>query len=207
MNATDSSQVSPSSRGPQSSQAPQSSHGGSAPGTGPGSGSDAGSGSGTGTGTGSGSQRHLNSSVCAFWVSERCYAIETSLVGEVVNIEQVTPVPMAPPAILGLFNLRGMPVALIDLAQVLELPSGSARASESRVALVLRGKSGPLAAALIDRMEMVVPPGGGVFTPRSANEHPAVHGFLSVDVRGGLVLTLVDSAALMQRLERLKSRS
>lgn len=67
---------------------------------------------------------------------------------------------MSPPAILGLFNLRGMPVALIDLAAVLEIPSGVVRHSETRVALVLRGRSGPLAAALIDRMEMVVPPSG-----------------------------------------------
>ena len=37
------------------------------------------------------------------------------IVGEVVPVEALTPVPLAPPAILGLFNLRGTPVALVDL--------------------------------------------------------------------------------------------
>jgi chemotaxis signal transduction protein len=151
--------------------------------------------------------RHLNKSVCSFWLGQRCYAIETSLVGEVVAVESVTPVLNAHAAILGLFNLRGMPVALVDLAQVLELPAAPATNNENRVALVLRSKHGVLAAALIDRIEMVVPPGVGQWTPRMPNEHPAVQGFLAVEARGGLMLTLVDSAALMQRMERLKYRT
>ncbi len=191
-----------------SSQLPPSSRTGTGSGTHHPSGSSPGSGgSGSATDTGSTLTRYLGKSVCSFWLGQRCYALETSLVGEVVAVESVTPVPNSQAAILGLFNLRGMPVALVDLAQVLELPEGPARHTENRVALVLRAKHGVLAAVLIDKMEMVVPPGAGIWTPRTTNEHPAVQGFLSVEARGGLVLTLVDSPALMQRLERLKYRT
>jgi purine-binding chemotaxis protein CheW len=147
----------------------------------------------------------LGNSVCTFWIGKRCYALDTALVGEVVNVETTTPVPLAPSAVVGLFNLRGTPVALVDLANVLDLPEGYQGKGEQKTALVLR-KGSVLGAVLIDRMEVVIPVGQGYFTPRQGDEHPVVQGFLEVDVRGGLVLTVLDATALLQRFERLKYR-
>src|SRR5687768_6740409 len=83
-----------------------------------------GSGSSTASGGGPTLERYQHN-LCAFWLGEHCYGLQTALVGEVVTVEALTPVPLAPAPVRGLFNLRGAPVALVDLAQVLELPDAS----------------------------------------------------------------------------------
>jgi purine-binding chemotaxis protein CheW len=53
------------------------------------------------------------------------YALPVEQVAEVVEIEAVTPVPGAPESLLGLRNLRGEIVSVIDLASVLGLHADS----------------------------------------------------------------------------------
>ncbi|HEY5955565.1 MAG TPA: chemotaxis protein CheW, partial [Polyangiaceae bacterium] len=48
--------------------------------------------------------------VCAFWIRDRCFGLDTSMVAEVVSIDVHIPVPLAPPAVQGIFNLRGEPL-------------------------------------------------------------------------------------------------
>lgn len=161
--------------------------------------------SGSGSGSGAYAEEGLNTSLCAFWLGSKCFALDTKLVGEVVTVEAVTPVPKSHAAVLGLFNLRGTPVALVDLSAVLEL-SEAAAAKEVRTALVLKS-GGLMAAALIDRMEAVIPVGRGRFSPREGGEEdPVVQGFLEVSLRGGIVLTVFDAAKLLERIEALKYR-
>jgi purine-binding chemotaxis protein CheW len=157
----------------------------------------------TGTGThgsaatsGSTSARH---SLCSFWLGQRCFGLDVALVGEVVAVESITPVPKAHSALLGLFNLRGTPVPLVDAASALSLES-SAGTKQSQ-ALVVR--HGDLVVALaIDRMDSVIESGRGAFTAPSADgEHPVVEGFLETD-RG--VVTIIKQAALLERLQRLR---
>ena len=171
-----------------------------------------------GTGTGSGSRegsggpraQPLQHSLCAFWLGENCYGLETSLVGEVMTVESIAPVPLAPAAVRGLFNLRGTPVALVDLSTVLELPATAgiaveeARPGRPLVALVLRTDR-LLVGLLIRRMEMVITRGRGRFIPPepSGAEHPAVAGFLELGERGGLTVTVIDANTLLGRLDRL----
>jgi purine-binding chemotaxis protein CheW len=154
--------------------------------------------------------QHLGHNLCAFWLGENCYGLETALVGEVIEVDAVAPVPLAPPAVLGLFNLRGTPVALVDPARVLDLPE-VAGAPEPRpgrpvVALVVRAQ-GHHIGLLIRRMEMVVPAGRGRFSLPAGTtaEHPVVAGFLELPDRAGLAaVTVLDGAALLARLDRLK---
>jgi chemotaxis signal transduction protein len=147
--------------------------------------------------------------LCAFWLGEQCYGLQTALVGEVVTVEALTPVPLAPAPVRGLFNLRGAPVALVDLAQVLELtdtgPAEEPRPGRPLVALVLRTES-LFVGLLIRRMEMVITRGRGVLSPpeASAAEHPVVAGFLELADRPDLPVTVLDSQALLARLDRLK---
>jgi len=147
--------------------------------------------------------------LCAFWLGDHCYGLQTALVGEVVTVEALTPVPLAPAPVRGLFNLRGAPVALVDLAQVLELGDATMgddpRAGRPLVALVLRTES-LFVGLLIRRMEMVITRGRGSLSPpeASATEHPVVAGFLELPDRPELPITVLDSAALLARLDRLK---
>jgi purine-binding chemotaxis protein CheW len=146
-------------------------------------------------------------SLCAFWLGERAYALETTIVGEVLNVETFIPVPGTPPAIVGLFDLRGTPVSLVDLEAVLGLPGAQRAGPRGRTVLVLRQEDVLVTGVLVDRMELVIQAGRGLFSPRDqSDENPVVQGFLDLESRGGLVLTVLDSTVLFHRLDQLKFR-
>jgi purine-binding chemotaxis protein CheW len=144
--------------------------------------------------------------LCAFWIAERCFGIDIALVGGVVTAERVIPVPRAPAPVMGLFNLRGQALALVDIAGVLELPRPDLSLDRPRSALVIRAQ-GVHAAALIDKPEGVFMRSRGEFHPsEAAHEHPAVRGVFRIDVRGGLAVTVLDTEAVVSRLKQLSFR-
>jgi purine-binding chemotaxis protein CheW len=57
-----------------------------------------------------------------FHVGKYLFGVEVSLVQEVVRLQQMTPIPLAPPEIAGLINLRGEVLTAIDLRTRLGLP-------------------------------------------------------------------------------------
>ncbi|MCD4748446.1 MAG: chemotaxis protein CheW [Thermoanaerobaculales bacterium] len=52
---------------------------------------------------------------CTFWVGSHFLGIEVEKVQEVLKFSEITPVPLSPPAVRGLINLRGRIVTVIDL--------------------------------------------------------------------------------------------
>ena len=52
--------------------------------------------------------------VCAFWLRQRCFALDVALVGEVVSVDVLIRVPLSRPSVRGIFNLRGTPVPLSE---------------------------------------------------------------------------------------------
>jgi chemotaxis signal transduction protein len=149
----------------------------------------------------------LPTSLCAFWLGSQCFALDVSLVGEVVTVEQVVPVALSPAPLLGLFNLRGTPVALVNLAAVLEIDGDAESAPEADrriTALVLRPNE-VLAAVVIDRMEVVLTKGREVQSlPPTTEDKSFVKGFVAIDDPSRLTVTVLDAPAVVQRLERLK---
>ena len=57
-----------------------------------------------------------------FEVAGQLFGVEVHTVQEVLSYSEYTPVPLAPPAIGGLFNLRGQVIAAVDLRVQLGLP-------------------------------------------------------------------------------------
>lgn len=57
-----------------------------------------------------------------FAVADHFFGIEVVNVQEVIRHQEMTPVPLAPPEISGLINLRGQIVTAIDLRRRLALP-------------------------------------------------------------------------------------
>ena len=55
-------------------------------------------------------------------VANEDYALPVNEVLEVCELGEVTPVPGAPTAVMGLSNLRGNVMAVLDLATILRLP-------------------------------------------------------------------------------------
>jgi purine-binding chemotaxis protein CheW len=57
-----------------------------------------------------------------FWLGELLLGIDIRCIREINRVVAITPVPDAPPQIMGVVNLRGEVVTVVDLRTVLELP-------------------------------------------------------------------------------------
>ena len=77
---------------------------------------------------------------CMFMVANHCFAIDSALVAEVLNSAALTPVPLAPEAIVGLLHLRGRIVPVIDMRRRLGFDLAAADAPRNH--LVLRLEDG-----------------------------------------------------------------
>ncbi|MCG8392567.1 MAG: chemotaxis protein CheW [Pseudomonadales bacterium] len=64
--------------------------------------------------------------LCTFSVAGRKYGVVVDKVQEVLADHQVTDIPLAPPGVLGLMNIRGRIVPAIALHKVLRLNSNTA---------------------------------------------------------------------------------
>lgn len=63
--------------------------------------------------------------VVSFRLGDEIYAVESRHVGEVFPLKHLTPLPGTPPFVLGIVNLRGQILSLIDLNVLLRLPRSS----------------------------------------------------------------------------------
>jgi purine-binding chemotaxis protein CheW len=59
---------------------------------------------------------------CTFFLQDFTFGIEVQTIQEVILYQEMTPVPLAPPTVHGLINLRGQIVTAIDLRTRLGLP-------------------------------------------------------------------------------------
>ena len=71
-----------------------------------------------------------------FALDGQSFGLPLDQVREIAAVQRVLPVPFAPPHILGLINLRGQVVTLLDMAAILGRPF-SQEAAGSGMALVL----------------------------------------------------------------------
>lgn len=110
--------------------------------------------------------------VCLFTAEGQRYALDTAAVGEVTTAAAILPVPMAPPPVVGLFNLRGTPVAVVDLLVLLGSQASPAPPRREGTTLLVVRTDHPIAALRIDRLERVVPRDSG---RRVLLEVPGVH--------------------------------
>lgn len=84
----------------------------------------------------------MTRSMATFWVDGLLLGVEIEHVQEVLRGQDVTPVPLADPAVVGLLNLRGRLAAAIDLRHRLGL---SPRApGEALVHVVVRSHGEPV---------------------------------------------------------------
>ncbi len=89
---------------------------------------------------------------CVFYRGERGFAISTHLAKEVIESRSLTPVPHAPPELLGALNLRGEVVPLVALDSFLDVPPRAPNRGEPLLVLAL----GDLRfAAAVDRVASV----------------------------------------------------
>ena len=64
--------------------------------------------------------------VCLFSIGEDTYAIPVELLAEIIIPQKIFPVPTTPSHVLGVINLRGNIVPIVDMRPALSLPQSSA---------------------------------------------------------------------------------
>jgi chemotaxis signal transduction protein len=146
------------------------------------------------------------SGACGFWLQGHLLALDVALVGEIVEVEQIVPVPRSHPAVQGVFNLRGVPVALVDLAQLLSLKgSGEPARPGPRKVLVVRAR-GLVAGFAVDRVDAVIPAREGSLAAAPVDEaSPVVLGILEVGGERPRTLSVLAPDVLLERLRALKA--
>jgi purine-binding chemotaxis protein CheW len=118
-------------------------------------------------------------------VGRDVYALPVNWVREVVVASAVTPLATAPAMVLGLFNLRGEIVALLDTAALL----GIGRVDATAFTVVLNCPQGPVGLAATGFPQPAV-----LDRPLGPSELPGTTGLYEVDQQ---VVALLDPAALL----------
>jgi len=133
--------------------------------------------------------------MCTFMVGDLYCGMEVERVQEVISHRRLTRVPLAPPEILGLINLRGEIVTAIDLRRRLHIVDGEP--SEEPMNVVARGEDGAFS-FVVDKIEDVVELDGDNFeaTPETLDDkiRPLVQGVCKLEDR---LLLLLDVERLL----------
>lgn len=103
-----------------------------------------------------------DSLVCTFVLDGQSFGIAVEHVQEIIRSQKTTRVPLAPPAVRGLINLRGQIVAAIDLRRRLGLPERPG--CEPPINVVVRTDDGA-ASLLVDDIGDVLPVSAAAFEP------------------------------------------
>jgi purine-binding chemotaxis protein CheW len=116
-----------------------------------------------GTATGAGETRQYST----FKVADMFMGIELTRVQELLRFQEMTSVPLAPPAIEGLINLRGQIVTAVDVRRILGLPAMESEDSEP-MNIVIQSEGGPVS-LLVDEICDVLDVPVGASTPVPEN--------------------------------------
>lgn len=76
---------------------------------------------------------------CTFWVGDSCLGLEVTRIQEILVDKTLTPVPLAPPLIGGLVNIRGEIGIALDMRRLLESSGTDTATSVSSTVLTLAG--------------------------------------------------------------------
>jgi purine-binding chemotaxis protein CheW len=93
------------------------------------------------------------SQLATFWLDGDLYGVEVEHVQEVLRSQSITRVPLAPPAVAGLINLRGQVVTAIELRERLGRPTRPAGTEAVVIVVRLHGEAVSL---LVDSIADVV---------------------------------------------------
>lgn len=119
---------------------------------------------------------------CTFFVDDRFFGVDVEKVQEVIRYLPITPIPLAPPVIYGLINLRGQIVTAVDLRRLLQLPDRTA--DRQPMNIVVQTREGTFS-LLVDRIGDVMQIDQGCF------EHPP-------DILDGVARELIQGTYKLQ---------
>ncbi len=135
-----------------------------------------------------------------FGIEQEIYGIKVLRVQEVLRVPEIAPVPGAPPYVLGIINLRGNVVTVIDMRSRLRLGE---RAYNDQTRIIVVETRGQIAGILVDRVDEVIELSAENLAPLPNVGERENSRFLSgVAHRGDDVLILVDVDQLLSAEDR-----
>jgi purine-binding chemotaxis protein CheW len=128
---------------------------------------------------------------CTFYLNNLLFGVESQKIQEVVTYRELRPVPLAPPVVSGLMNLRGQVVVALELRRQLELPDRPANMLP--VCLVVRAAGGTVC-LLADEVGNVVEVEEETFEPSPETLSPRLRSvILGVHKLEGQLMHVLDS--------------
>ena len=139
--------------------------------------------------------------ICSFRVHDLTLGIPAGDVREVIRAQSLTPVPLAPPSIPGLFNLRGHIVTTVDTRHCLDFPARGDDAPSMNV-LVHSGDS--VVSLLVDEIGDVIEVTESQFETAPDHLEGAVRDFVTgaYKLEEGLLLILAVDRMIEERAVR-----
>lgn len=113
--------------------------------------------------------------LCTFYLDDLYLGVDVMKVQEVIRYQEMTRVPLAPPAVRGLINLRGQIVMAIDLRQRLGLQPASGDGPPMNV--VVREGDGAVS-LLVDEIGDVLEPSEDAFEEPPENLRASADGLI-----------------------------
>ena len=104
--------------------------------------------------------------LCSFQLADALFGLDTMLVQEIIKVPEITKVYQAPEEIIGIINLRGKIVTIIDLAIKLDLPT-KVEASNRRI-IIVESQNEPFG-LMVDYINDVIHIDGNELGPAPAN--------------------------------------
>ena len=143
-------------------------------------------------------------SLVGFIVGEVCYAIDISVVREIVNPLSITPLPHTPPEVAGVSDHRGEVVPVIDLRVRFGLEP--AMPSRSTKWILVDGGTSPIG-LIVDAVTEVFGTGGAELrpTPQVGGSHDT-RGFAGVTSHNGALTFVLDTDRFLEVLRVLEAR-
>ncbi len=111
-------------------------------------------------------RRELRSSsaleIIAFHLGDQQFCIKTTAIREIRGWAAATPLPHSPPHVLGVMNLRGSVIPVINLATMLDVRSA---AETSRSAIVVAEIGTNIVGLIVDRVSDILSISGELIQP------------------------------------------
>lgn len=91
--------------------------------------------------------------IIAFMLHDQQFCVRTTSIREIRGWAPVTPLPHSPTEVMGVMNLRGTVIPIVDLAIKLGMPSADTNERSAIVVTVVRGKTIGL---MVDRVSDIL---------------------------------------------------
>ena len=134
----------------------------------------------------------------SFVVHDLLFGIDVQEVQEAIRHLEITRIPLCPPLIAGLLNLRGQIITAIDLRVCLDLPERSL--AQVPVNLIVRTQEG-LLSLLVDEIGAVLEPGQDAFELAPCTLRGQLKGFIRETYKmPDRLLLILDTKCLLAEL-------